>query len=161
LDIERNSVAVSLFNIVDESLEPQMQEIRSTSERSKTRILVVDDNKDSGDTLSLVLRAKGHEVRTARDGQQAIDLTPEFRPNIILMDVGMPKLNGYDTTRFIRELDSGKDVTIVAVTGWSEAEDFQQSKAAGCSAHMTKPVDFAALDRLIAGILASPQISGN
>jgi PAS domain S-box-containing protein len=127
---------------------------------AKQRILVVDDNKDSGDTLSLVLKAKGHEVRTARNGQQAIDLTPEFRPNIILMDIGMPKLDGYATTRRIRELESGKDVTIVALTGWSQAEDFQQSKAAGCSAHMTKPVDFAALDRLIAGTSASPQISG-
>jgi PAS domain S-box-containing protein len=116
----------------------------------KQRILVVDDNKDSGDTLALVLKAKGHEVRTARDGLQAIEIAPEFLPQVILMDIGMPNLNGYETTRRIREMDCGRDAKIVALTGWSQAEDLAQSKEAGCTAHLVKPVDFAALDRLLA-----------
>jgi PAS domain S-box-containing protein len=116
----------------------------------KQRILVVDDNKDSGDTLSLLLRLKGHDVRTARDGLEAVDLTAEFTPHVILMDVGMPKMNGYDATRRIRELPCGRDILIVALTGWGQSEDVQRSADAGCSAHLVKPVDFTALEMLLA-----------
>jgi CheY-like chemotaxis protein len=116
---------------------------------SKHRILVVDDNKDSADSLSMLLRVKGHEVRTARDGLQAIEITPDFLPNVILMDIGMPKLNGYDTTRQIRTLPSGKDVMIIALTGWGQPEDLRQSTEAGCSAHLVKPIDLAELERLL------------
>jgi CheY-like chemotaxis protein len=116
----------------------------------KQRILVVDDNKDSGDTLSLLLRLKGHEVRTARDGLEAIEIVTEFLPETILMDVGMPKLNGHDATRRIRALDCGKDTFIIALTGWGQSDDMQRSNEAGCSAHLVKPVDFAALERLLA-----------
>ena len=117
---------------------------------AKQRILVVDDNKDSGDTLSLVLKAKGHEVRTARGGLEAIELTATFLPSVILMDIGMPNLDGYEATQRIRAMECGKTVTIVALTGWNQAEDIRRSKAAGCTAHLVKPVDFAALDRLLA-----------
>jgi CheY-like chemotaxis protein len=117
---------------------------------AKQRILVVDDNKDSGDTLSLVLKAKGHEVCTARCGLEAIELTATFLPSVILMDIGMPHLNGYEATQRIRQMECGKTVMIVALTGWNQAEDIQRSKAAGCTTHMVKPVDFAALDRLLA-----------
>ena len=116
----------------------------------KRRILVVDDNRDSGDTLSKLLRMKGHDVRTARDGLEAIDAAGEFRPEVILMDVGMPRLNGYDATRHIRRLPGGEDVFIVALTGWGQEHDHQRSAEAGCSAHLVKPVDFAELDRLLA-----------
>ncbi len=122
---------------------------------AKRRILVVDDNKDSGDTLSLLLKVKGHDVHTARDGLEAIDKAAEFRPEIILMDLGMPKLNGYDATRRIRETPEGRDIYIVALTGWGQASDVARSLEAGCSAHLVKPVDFAELDRLLA---AAPMI---
>ncbi len=117
---------------------------------SAFRILVVDDNYDSGHTLSLLLKIKGHEVRSASDGLEAIALAEEFRPDVILMDVGMPKLNGYDATRRIREQSFGKDIMIVALTGWGQASDVAQSIEAGCSAHLVKPVDFAELERLLA-----------
>jgi len=122
---------------------------------AKRRVLVVDDNKDSGDTLALLLKVKGHEVYTARDGFEAIEKTAELRPEIILMDVGMPKLNGYDATRRIRETDYGRDIYIVALTGWGQASDIARSLEAGCSAHMVKPVDFAALDQLLSDIPTS------
>ena len=115
----------------------------------KRRILVVDDNKDSADTLSKLLRIKGHEVRTAGDGLQAIDAAAEFLPEVILMDVGMPKLNGHDATRLIRQLPGGKDPFIIALTGWGQDDDVQRSVEAGCSAHLVKPVDLAALERLL------------
>lgn len=116
----------------------------------KRRILVVDDNKDSGDTMCILLRHKGHEVWTARDGLEAVAKAGELEPDIILMDLGMPKLNGYDATRRIRETKSGQNTFIVALTGWSTPDDIAKSIEAGCSAHLVKPVDFAALDELLA-----------
>jgi len=121
----------------------------------KRRILVVDDNKDSGETMSLLLRTRGHDVREARDGLQAVEAAAQFMPDIILMDVGMPKMNGYDATRRIRELPHGKDILIVALTGWGQAGDVQQSVEAGCSAHLVKPVDFAALEQLVSKVASS------
>ena len=116
----------------------------------RRRILVVDDNKDSGDTMCILLRHKGHEVWTARDGLEAVAKAGELEPEIILMDLGMPKLNGYDATRRIRETKSGQNMYIVALTGWGQPGDIARSLEAGCSAHLVKPVDFAALDELIA-----------
>lgn len=129
---------------------PKNAKSTSKSTMAKRRVLVVDDNKDSGDTLCMLLRLKGHDVSTARDGVQAIDLAAEFRPEIILMDVGMPKLNGYEATRRIREMPGGRDIFIVALTGWGQASDIARSLEAGCSAHLVKPVNFAALDQLLA-----------
>ena len=111
---------------------------------------MVDDNLDSGHTLSMLLKVRGHEVRTAGDGLEAIASAEEFRPDIILMDVGMPKLNGYEATRCLREKPFGKDIMIVALTGWGQASDVARSIEAGCSAHLVKPVDFADLERLLA-----------
>lgn len=116
----------------------------------KRRILVVDDNKDSGDTMCILLRHKGHEVWTARDGLEAVAKAGELEPEIILMDLGMPKLNGYDATRRIRETKTGQSMCIVALTGWGQPGDIAKSLEAGCSAHLVKPVDFAALDELLA-----------
>jgi CheY-like chemotaxis protein len=117
---------------------------------AKRRVLVVDDNHDAGDSMAILLRVKGHEVRTARDGLEAIDVAASFRPDVILMDVGMPKLNGYDATRRIRETPHGRDIFIVALTGWGQTSDIARAKEAGCSAHLVKPADFAALDELLA-----------
>jgi CheY-like chemotaxis protein len=116
----------------------------SNASVSKRRVLVVDDNRDSGDTLGILLRTKGHEVRMARDGLEAIEVA-----EIILMDVGMPKLNGYDATRRIRQMAWAEDIFIVALTGWGQADDVQRSLEAGCSAHLVKPVDFVELIQLL------------
>jgi PAS domain S-box-containing protein/excisionase family DNA binding protein len=115
------------------------------------KVLIADDNRDSGETLAKLLRLKGHDVRTARDGIEAAQVAEAFAPDVILMDVGMPRLNGYDATRRIRQTPWGKDATIIALTGWGQAEDVQRSVEAGCTAHLVKPVNFAALDRLLAG----------
>src|SRR5262245_10848353 len=82
------------------------------------RILVADDNEDSVASMALMLKILGHDVRTAADGLEAIDVAKSFRPSLILLDIGMPKLNGYDACRRIRELSWGGDVVIVALTGW-------------------------------------------
>jgi PAS domain S-box-containing protein len=114
------------------------------------RILVVDDNQDSALTLSKLLQVKGHVVQRAKDGMEAIEAVARFQPQVILMDVGMPNLNGYDATRRIRQVPGGDAILIVALTGWGQAEDIQRSTEAGCSAHMVKPVEWAALERLLA-----------
>jgi PAS domain S-box-containing protein len=121
----------------------------------RLRILVADDNKDAGETLSLYLRIKGHQVRTVRDGAEAVELVPNFRPQVVLMDIGMPNLNGYDATRAIRNMAYGKDPFIVALTGWGQESDIERSFAAGCSAHLVKPVDLAELEQMIASAMTS------
>jgi CheY-like chemotaxis protein len=117
------------------------------------RILVADDNRDACRTLSMLLRAKGHDVRTAMDGIEAVAVAEEFRPDVILMDVSMPELNGYEATQRIRAMPFGKDITIIALTGWGQPSDVARSVEAGCSAHLLKPVDFAELERLLASAI--------
>jgi CheY-like chemotaxis protein len=111
------------------------------------RILVVDDNRDGAASLSMMLKMLGNEVRTAYDGLEAIERAEDFRPEIILMDVGMPRLNGYEATKQIRGLEWGKDIIIVALTGWGQERDRELSRAAGCNGHLVKPVSLPDLER--------------
>ncbi|HEX4609232.1 MAG TPA: ATP-binding protein, partial [Urbifossiella sp.] len=113
------------------------------------RILVVDDNRDGAESMSEVLRLLGGEVRTAHDGLEAIAAAEEFRPAVILMDVGMPKLNGLDATRRIREHPWGKAITIIALTGWGQENDRERSREAGCDGHLVKPVSLPDLEKLL------------
>ncbi len=121
-------------------------------ESVKRRILVVDDNEDSANSLSLLLRLMGSEVRTAHDGLAAVAEAAAFQPDVILLDIGMPKLNGYEACRRIREGPGGKRFVIVACTGWGQDEDRRRSKEAGFDFHMVKPVDAAELEKLLAGV---------
>jgi signal transduction histidine kinase len=114
-----------------------------------TRILVVDDNSDAADALALILRTAGYDVRTAKDGIEALWTMPAFRPRVVLLDLGMPKLNGFDTARQIRELPWGREVHIVAVTGWGQPKDRKRTLDAGFNAHLVKPVDYGELLRML------------
>lgn len=116
------------------------------------RILVVDDNRDSVMTLGLMLGMMCQEVREAYDGAQAVRVAEEFRPHLILMDIGMPLLNGYDACRQIRDREWGKSISIVALSGWGQDEDKRKSLDAGFDSHLTKPVDPSALAELVAGV---------
>jgi PAS domain S-box-containing protein len=122
----------------------------------RRRILVVDDNRDSANSMALMLRLMGNEVRTAHDGLQAIETAAEFRPKAILMDLGMPKLNGYDATERIREQPWGRDMTIIAMTGWGQEVDRTQSHEVGCDGHLVKPVNVSDLENLLTQLEASP-----
>ncbi len=113
------------------------------------RILVVDDNADAARSMARVLKLLGNEARTALDGLEALRVADEFRPEIILMDLGMPGLNGYEATRRIRGLPWGPSVTIIALTGWGQDGDRLQSRDAGCDGHLVKPVSFADLEKLL------------
>ena len=123
---------------------------RPESAGSKRRILVVDDNRDSAASMATMLRLMGNEIRTAHDGLEALELAEQFRPQVILMDLGMPRLNGYEAARRIREQPWGGDVAIIALTGWGQEVDRARSKEAGCDGHLVKPVNLPDLENLLA-----------
>jgi PAS domain S-box-containing protein len=120
----------------------------TTSER--LRILVVDDNVDSTESLALLLRLQGHEVRTARDGPSALELAATFRPEVLLLDIGMPGMSGYEVARQTRQMPEVSNAFLVAQTGWAQDEDRRRALEAGFDHHLVKPVDFAALEQLLA-----------
>ena len=115
----------------------------------KRRILVVDDNRDGADSLAMMLRLMDNDVRTANDGVAAVETAEQFRPEIILMDVGMPRLNGLDATRRIREQPWAKGTVIIALTGWGQENDRDRSREAGCDGHLVKPVNLSDLDLVL------------
>ncbi|WP_119155376.1 hybrid sensor histidine kinase/response regulator [Caldimonas tepidiphila] len=117
---------------------------------SAHRILVADDNVDSAESMALLLQLSGHEVHVAYDGQQALQMAERLRPTMLLVDIGMPRLNGYEVARRIRASDWGRSARLVAQTGWGQQEDMRRSREAGFDAHLTKPVDIDALMRLLA-----------
>jgi CheY-like chemotaxis protein len=114
------------------------------------RILVVDDNRDGAESMADMLGLLGHEVAAAHDGLEAVERAEAIRPDVILMDVGMPRLNGLDATRRIREQPWGRGIAVVALTGWGQENDREKSREAGCDAHLVKPVGLADLERLLA-----------
>lgn len=116
----------------------------------RRRILVVDDNQDSATSMAMMLEIMGNEVRTAHDGLEAIKAAEAFRPQAILMDVGMPRLNGYEAARRIREQPWGRSMIIIALTGWGQDADRRQSKDAGCNGHLVKPASLPDLERVLA-----------
>ena len=115
---------------------------------SRRRILVVDDNQDSIETLEMLLRSLGHEVHAAHDGLEAVEAAAALQPDVVLMDIGLPKLNGFDAARRIRD-QRGAGVVLIALTGWGQAEDRRRSREAGFDHHLTKPVDLVALRKLL------------
>jgi PAS domain S-box-containing protein len=113
------------------------------------RVLVADDNEDSAESMMRTLRAVGHEVRTAFDGEQCVAEGRAFLPEVVLLDIGMPRLNGYDAARRIRTEPWGRGVLLIAMTGWGQEEDRRRARDAGFDHHLVKPVDFAHLERLL------------
>jgi PAS domain S-box-containing protein len=116
----------------------------------KCRILVADDVRDSVDSLALMLRLAGHDIQTAHDGLEAVQAAATFRPDVALLDIGMPKMNGYEAARHIREQPWGKGMALIALSGWGQEEDKRRAVDAGFDHHLTKPVDAAALEKLLA-----------
>ena len=116
----------------------------------RSRILVVDDLRDSTDSLAMMLRAKGHDVRTAYDGYEAVEIALQYRPDVVILDIGMPRLNGYDAARMIQEQSGGDSPMLIALTGWGHDENRLRTKEAGLDHHLVKPVDPAVLTKLLA-----------
>jgi PAS domain S-box-containing protein len=117
------------------------------------RILVADDSQDSAESLALLLGLLGHDTRVALGGSEAVELAATFRPDVVLLDIGMPKVNGYEACRRIRSQPWGKAMMLIAQTGWGQDEDKRRTAEAGFNGHLVKPVDYADLERLLATLL--------
>ncbi len=118
----------------------------------RRRVLVVDDNVDSATTLGMLLELMGHEVRVTHDGESALAAAPEFAPEIVLLDIGLPGMDGYEVARRLRQMPALNGAVLVAQTGWGQEEDRRRSQQAGFQHHLVKPIDPDALNAvLIAG----------
>jgi CheY-like chemotaxis protein len=116
------------------------------------RILVVDDNQDAANSLVLLLRLAGHEVRSAYNGPTALALAVDFHPSLVLLDIGMPGMDGYEAARQMRANHDLQHLILVALTGWGQERDKRRSKEAGFDYHMVKPVDPKALVKLLTSL---------
>jgi len=112
-------------------------------------VLIADDNKDAADSLGILLEIDGHEVRVAHGGRAALALARVFRPDVALLDIGMPELNGYEVAAALRKESWGKTIQLIALTGWGQESDRRQSKEAGFDRHLTKPIDMDALSAVL------------
>ena len=119
------------------------------------RILVVDDNVDSAESLATLLAMKGHEVRSVHDGAQAVEAARQYQPQLALLDIGLPTLNGYEVAKRIRQQQGGERMALVAVTGWGQEEDKRLAVEAGFDWHLTKPVDPSDIDDLLVSMAFS------
>jgi CheY-like chemotaxis protein len=115
----------------------------------KRRVLVVDDNVDAALSLSMLLKLDGHEAVAAHDGIAAIEAAEAHRPDVILLDIGLPRMNGHEVCRRLRELPWGKDLVVIAITGWGQGDDRRKSQDAGFDGHLVKPVRYETLAELL------------
>jgi CheY-like chemotaxis protein len=113
------------------------------------RILIVDDNRDNAESLARLLQLMGHEIAIAYDGLSAVDSAAAFHPAVILLDLGLPGLDGYEVARRIRAQPGGNDMMLIAATGWGAADDRRRSREAGFDHHMVKPVDLDELEKML------------
>jgi PAS domain S-box-containing protein len=132
--------------------QPANDEGEESSPGATCRILIVDDNRLSSKSTAMLLRLMGHELATAQDGIEGIECARTFRPDVILLDIGLPRLNGYETARRIREQPWGRNVFLIAVTGYGQDEDRRRALAAGFDYHLVKPVNFAELEKKLGEI---------
>jgi two-component system, chemotaxis family, CheB/CheR fusion protein len=121
------------------------------------KILVVDDSCDAADICATLLELSGHRVQTAYSGRRALELAEEFRPQLLLLDIGLPDIDGYQLARSIRAMPWGQTVHLVAITGWGQEEDRRRAAEVGFDRHLTKPVAAEALDRLLRSLASEPR----
>jgi PAS domain S-box-containing protein len=129
---------------------PEHEPDASSTKAIHCRVLVVDDNEDSVDSLAMLLRMLGHEVATANDGASALPVAEQFRPDVAILDIGLPKVNGYELAKQIRENSWARDIVLVALTGWGQEQHRRRSADAGFNHHLTKPVELEVLQQILA-----------
>jgi len=130
--------------------DPELHEMSESP--SMRRVLIADDSVDSAESLAVLLGLQGYEVRTVHDGPEAVEAAFHFAPDAALLDIGMPTMNGYDVAARIREQPWGRNMLLIAQTGWGEDRDRRRSKEAGFDAHLTKPLDYSTLVKLLDGL---------
>jgi CheY-like chemotaxis protein len=122
----------------------------------RCKVLVVDDNLDAADSLALLLRVEGHEVQVCHDGGEALATIAKFQPEVVLLDIGLPGMDGYEVARRLRTHPATESALLVALTGYGQEEDIRRSRAAGFDHHFVKPADVGALTTLFASVRAAP-----
>ena len=132
---------VRLPIVVEQNLTRETNNDSTAALISDLRILVVDDNEDAASSSAMLLKMMGNHVRTAYDGEEAVQAAGEFHPHVVLLDIGLPKMNGYEVARTIRQQPWGSNMVLIAVTGWGQEADKRMSEEAGFDHHMVKPVD--------------------
>ena len=127
------------------------------AESKPLRLLVADDNRDSAATCAALLAASGHQVAVAHTGREAFEMACMLRPDALLLDIGMPELNGYQLAQRIRGTSWGSRATLIAITGWGQEQDRRRALAAGFDQHLTKPIDPNGLDALLQRVMPQHQ----
>lgn len=124
---------------------------KAEATRSGRRVLVVDDNEDAAESLAALLRLFGHEATVAFDGEQALEVASEMKPDLVLLDLGMPRMDGHEVARRMRAAGWGQTMKIVALSGFGDTTDRVRSLEAGCNDHLVKPVSPSDLEAVLAG----------
>jgi CheY-like chemotaxis protein len=143
---------VRLPRVQQDSRETEPDPSASAEAAVSKRVLIADDNLDAAESLQLWLQFAGHDVQIAANGMEALKIAAEFKPDVALLDLGMPGLSGFDVARRIREAPWGSGIVLVALTGWGQDEDRRQSAEAGFDHHLTKPIAPDAIESLIANL---------
>jgi len=148
-------VRLPALSSAGESIIARIETAKQPAQTS--RVLVVDDNMDAADMLVMMLQLFGHEVRAAYTGQTALETAVEYQPDVVLLDIGLPDMNGYEVARHLRQQPQTKDVKLIAMTGYGQDSDRQRSQEAGCEHHLVKPVDPQKLQDLLARRVKQPR----
>jgi CheY-like chemotaxis protein len=119
---------------------------------SSLKILVIDDNEASAKTLSWMMEFMGHEVRFALNAQEGMETARQFKPRVIMLDIGLPDINGYELCKLMRKDPAFKDVAFIAQTGWGQQEHLRKSREAGFDYHLVKPIQLAHLESILSSI---------
>ena len=148
-----STFVIRLPTLVDSSQRPQSKaEDPARMSPPSLRILVVDDNRDAADSLAMLLRTSGNDIRTAYDGAEAVQLAHDFEPEVVLLDIGLPNMDGHEVAQRIRQEPWGRRTCLIAVTGWSDEADRARSRAAGFDHHLVKPLDTSHLAQLLGSV---------
>jgi two-component system CheB/CheR fusion protein len=142
-------VRLPALSIAGQQIAPAPIE-RGELSTQTARVLVVDDNVDVADMIVMLLQLFGHEAKAAYSGQSALETATEYKPDVVLLDIGMPEMNGYEVARQLRRQPQTRDVRLIAITGYGQDSDRQRSQEAGCDHHLVKPVDPQKLQDLLA-----------
>jgi CheY-like chemotaxis protein len=144
--VVRLPLLLDLTSRLEQEATPQHE---ASSNREAPRVLVVDDNYDSADSIALLLNLWGHECRTVYDGNAVPGAVHEFRPDIVLLDIGLPGIDGYELARRLRAQPETRDLLLVAMTGYGQDQDRQLTREAGFDHHLVKPVDMETLKSIL------------
>ena len=148
------TVILPLTKAEADAMSPAQEDNTAAPGTTRRRILVADDNIDALDSLAMLLEFAGHEVQKARDGAEALESARAWHPDIMLLDLGMPKLTGYEVAQRVRAEEWGKPVKLVAISGWGQSEDQRRSRESGFDQHLVKPISFESLNGILSASTA-------